>query len=449
MKKLLILLLVLLPGLCQAQQVVTQYQEDAHHYDKQLGQMCLAVREDTPLSTSNSTGDYSALTIDAYGRLYITGEHSEDVAAVSGDPGVFALTQRKDVAASTATTDGDYAGLITDATGKLWVTGSTGGGTEYAEDTGHVSGDLGGLCLAVRKDNSASTSGADGDYSALTLNALGQLYVAGEYDEDAAAVSGDKGMFVLTQRKDAAASTATANGDYAGLITDANGKLWVTGSVGSGTEYAEDTAHVTADLGTLSLAVRKDNPASTATTDGDYAAFTLDALGQLRITGEYAEDAAAVSGDYGMSALAVRRNTAVSSTATADDYATINTDQNGKLWANATLQTSVIGNNGTERTISFAVLVAAAAGDTTVVAADAVYKIRVLAYTIVCAAPVGIYWESDGTAITGVSALAANGGISADCMPFGCFETAVNKALLLVLDDDVQCGGHITYAKVL
>lgn len=47
---------------------------------------------------------------------------------------------------------------------------------------------------------------------------------------------------------------------------------------------------------------------------------------------QYAEDAPHVSGDLGTQILAVRRDTAASSTASAGDYATVNVDANGRLW---------------------------------------------------------------------------------------------------------------------
>lgn len=52
-------------------------------------------------------------------------------------------------------------------------------------------------------------------------------------------------------------------------------------SVTNAANYAEDSAHVTADIGTAILSRRADTPSSSAGTDGDYATFNTDASGRL------------------------------------------------------------------------------------------------------------------------------------------------------------------------
>jgi hypothetical protein len=54
-----------------------------------------------------------------------------------------------------------------------------GGLTGYAEDAAHTSGDIGVQALAVRKDSPVAL-GADGDYTPLQVNAVGQAHVAGK-----------------------------------------------------------------------------------------------------------------------------------------------------------------------------------------------------------------------------------------------------------------------------
>jgi len=46
----------------------------------------------------------------------------------------------------------------------------------YAEDSAHTSGDIGGFVLAVRQDTLASSTSDDGDYAAFKVNAKGELY---------------------------------------------------------------------------------------------------------------------------------------------------------------------------------------------------------------------------------------------------------------------------------
>lgn len=47
----------------------------------------------------------------------------------------------------------------------------------HLEDDAHVSGDAGIMALAVRKDSRAATSGADGDYNPLSVDASGRQWV--------------------------------------------------------------------------------------------------------------------------------------------------------------------------------------------------------------------------------------------------------------------------------
>jgi len=81
----------------------------------------------------------------------------------------------------------------------------------------------------------------------------------------------------------------TTNVSLTGTSLDVN----ITGGASSGTEYAEDSAHVSGDLGTQTLAVRQDTLASSTSTDGDYASLKVNAAGALYVT---------VSGDVNVTA---------------------------------------------------------------------------------------------------------------------------------------------------
>ena len=85
---------------------------------------------------------------------------AEDAVAGSGDPGLAAFAVRRDTP-SAGGADGDYVNLSTDSTGALRVTGG-GGGTQYAEDAAHTTGDTGTLALVVRRDANTTLVGADG-----------------------------------------------------------------------------------------------------------------------------------------------------------------------------------------------------------------------------------------------------------------------------------------------
>ncbi len=72
---------------------------------------------------------------------------------------------------------GTFRELAVDSSGNLQVDIVSGGGTQYAEDSVHTTGDTGTMALAVRNDTLAALAGTDGDYSALQVNANGALYV--------------------------------------------------------------------------------------------------------------------------------------------------------------------------------------------------------------------------------------------------------------------------------
>jgi hypothetical protein len=95
---------------------------------------------------------------------------AEDAAAVSGDSGVMALAIRRDTAVSDVGAAGDYTAIHVDALGRLRVTGPV------LEDAAAVSGDAGFPAFAVRRDT-AVADGADGDYVPLHVDALGRLRV--------------------------------------------------------------------------------------------------------------------------------------------------------------------------------------------------------------------------------------------------------------------------------
>lgn len=97
-----------------------------------------------------------------------------------------------------------------------------------AEDTAHVSGDYGVVLLAVRKDSGATLVGADGDYSALQVDADGKLVTsAGGASSSAGDVAHDdvdSGNPVKTGGKaHTSEPTAVANGDRVNAYYDENG----------------------------------------------------------------------------------------------------------------------------------------------------------------------------------------------------------------------------------
>lgn len=97
----------------------------------------------------------------------------------------------------------------------------------------------------------------------------------------------------------AAPADVSADGDVADLWLDPNGSLNVilrddagnAVAVAGGTQYNEDSAHVTGDKVTAAGVVRKDTAASLAGTDGDYTMLIVDANGRLHVNAQVASSA--------------------------------------------------------------------------------------------------------------------------------------------------------------
>lgn len=265
-------------------------------------------------------------------------DFTEDSAHVSGNAGAFVLAVRNDAGTALAA-DGDYIPFTTDSSGALRVAASVAITYAYAEDSVHVSGDSGAFVLAVRNQSSTVLTSADGDYSPIAVDQFGRIRTnnAFDYNEDSNHTSGEIGAFVLAVRNDAGTNLVSADGDYAPLQVDSTGALRVAASVAITYDYAEDSAHVSGDQGAFILAVRNDTPGSLVDTNGDYAPLQVDSAGALRVAASvainyaYAEDTVHVSGDIGSFSLGVRNDAAATLTSADGDYSPFATDAAGRI----------------------------------------------------------------------------------------------------------------------
>ena len=104
-------------------------------------------------------------------------------------------------------------------------------------------------------------------------------------------------------------------------------------------------------------------------------------------------------------------------------------------------------NYGRGESIQFAAINVAADGE--LVAAVSGKKIRVISYLIVAAAAETVTFESDGTPISGVIPLSANGGVSyAGGLEAPAFETAAGESLDIDLGATESVDGHLAYVLV-
>lgn len=234
------------------------YAEDSAHASGDIGNFILAVRNDTEGSLAGADGDYAPLQVDALGRLRVNADinvnndfvYAEDSAASSGDLAAAILLVRQDTLATSTSADGDYGHFKSTSLGEL-----------YTHD--------------ASANASLDAIEADADSIRQELEALSHL-------EDSAHVSGDAGIMSLAVRNDAGTSLVSANGDYAPLSLDANGNLRIAGSISIASQFAEDSAHTNADSGLHMLAVRKDALSSNVGADGDYASILQWSEGSIK-----------------------------------------------------------------------------------------------------------------------------------------------------------------------
>lgn len=228
----------------------------------------------------------SLLALEAGGNLAtIAGAvRAEDAASADGHTGIAALAVRKATPANTSGADGDYENLQVSA-GRLWTSTTVDAALPAgANAIGRLAANSGVIIGAVEiaAAQTLATVTTVTTLSGTTSLTPGTAAANLGKAEDAAHSSGDVGVMALGVRNDAGTTLATTDGDYIPLSMDANGALRVSGA-GGGTQYAEDAAHASGDLGTMALTVRRDTAAATATTDGDYQPATTDASGRMHV----------------------------------------------------------------------------------------------------------------------------------------------------------------------
>ena len=164
-----------------------------------------------------------------------------------------------------------------------------------AEDSSHVTGDVGVFGLGVANTN-AATLAAEGDYvggahgtngsylvdikRALQVSDAGSLLKA----EDATHATGDAGVLSLgVSNTDLGGALCNSSGDYCPIATAVNGALYAIPAVSNSavsTARVEDSASASGDAIMVVGGIREDTLTSSTTTTGDYINFKADALGR-------------------------------------------------------------------------------------------------------------------------------------------------------------------------
>ena len=116
--------------------------------------------------------------------------------------------------------------------------------------------------------------------------------------------------------------------------------------------------------------------------------------------------------------------------------------------AAVTLVSKTMWDGTTSVTPAYASISFATSGAQTIVSSAATTAIKVLSWEAVCASTTSLGWRSGTSAITGLRAFAANGGISVGFNPIGLFQTDAGSALILFSETASSVGGSISYIKV-
>jgi hypothetical protein len=160
---------------------------------------------------------------------------AEDAGHSTGDTGVMSLAVRNDAGTALAGTDLDYTPITTNSAGHVWVTqsavtpGTAATNLGKAEDAAHTSGDVGVMALAVRQDTQSALAGTTADYIPLTTDANGSArVVAAGYSKIISST--------LTRPNNTTAYTAgdeVSNSDSAPTIITLTGMARFTGGTGA------------------------------------------------------------------------------------------------------------------------------------------------------------------------------------------------------------------------
>jgi hypothetical protein len=223
------------------------------------------------------------------------------------DGGVVRMSGNRNLYVNLRDNAGNERGLNIDASGNLSVTGITNavtvtdgsgalniicdsgcsGGTQYAEDAAHASGNTGTLALVVRNDAGTALAG-DGDNIPLMVNSSGALYVAGTVTvtDGVGALNTiiDSGTITaVTSITNAVTVNSHAVTNAGTFAVQVDGNALTALQLIDNIVSVEDAVAGSAFSGVGILAVRQDSQSDLAA-DGDFIPMTVDADGGLRVS---------------------------------------------------------------------------------------------------------------------------------------------------------------------
>ena len=274
-------------------------------------------------------------------------QYTEDAAAAANPTGTVPILVRKDTPAGEVTTDGDNVAQRGTNYGAAYVTlldtggspVSVGGGTQYDEDTAHVSGDKVTMAGVVQQSADSALS-TDGDRSLLQVDSSGYLKVnvkagaAGgtqytEGDTDAS-ITGTAMMMEGAGNALVAAPGTTADGLLVNL--GPNNDVTVTGTVAVTQSGTWDEVGINDSGNSITV----DDGGSSLTVDGT---ITETNSGSILTSVQLIDDTVTTLGtdtyteatSKGLTIGAVRRDADTTLVNTTNEFGPLQMDANGRL----------------------------------------------------------------------------------------------------------------------
>lgn len=272
--------------------------EDTAHQSGDTGVMMLGVRQDSQ-SNFGADGDYVPMSVNSSGELRVTSggtEYSEDVATPSTISGKATLIERDDVLTTVTPVEGDWIGLRGTAEGALWTQDFNSDAILTAAQAVQTAVE-GTLTVGSHNVTNAGTFAVQINGSALTALQLIDDVV---YVDDADWTDGSSKHALVGGLYQSSPQTVT-DGDVAPFNITANGALHtavqntvtitgtVTANLGSTDNTVLDNIDTSTSGSATSLAIMDDwdNAASDgASVSGDVAHDAVDAGEPLKIGGK-------------------------------------------------------------------------------------------------------------------------------------------------------------------
>lgn len=181
--------------------------------------------------------------------------------------------------------------LILLLAGPVWASEEIGRQEDTASATGQVLMPTG----CVRQDTVSNLTDTDGDYANIKCNNVGRVYTSSTIDAALPTGSNTIGTVTLGTGSNSVGTVVLGTGANAVGSVTTTSQVPGTGSTNLG--KAEDQAHVSADTGVFVLGVRHDISSTGLGIDGDYAALSLNASGELYVVANTEMPAAATLAD--------------------------------------------------------------------------------------------------------------------------------------------------------